>query len=424
MVAQNLSKDTEAFSRSSNLPLDLETIRADFPILGRPIHNKRLVYLDNGASAQKPRQVIDCVKNFYEQGYANVHRGAHTLSGEATELFEGVRDKVAAFMGTPNREEIVFTRNATEAINLVAATYGRTFLSEGDEVIISYMEHHANIVPWQLLETEKGIKVKAVPVTEEGIFDLEAYKALLSPRTKLVAVTQCSNVLGSFTPIEDIINLAHAQNVPVLVDGSQAIVHKAVDVKALDADFYVFTGHKLYGPSGIGVLYGKQDYLEKMPPYMGGGDMIDRVSFEGTTFREAPYRFEAGTPPIAQAIGLGAAIDYVSAIGMGSIAAHESLLLAEATARLQNIPGLRIIGQAPGKAAIISFVHDEIHAHDMATILDHSGVAVRAGQHCAEPLMDRFAVTATARASFGLYNGLDDVEALEAAIYKAIELFS
>lgn len=403
---------------------DVDAIRSDFPILSTRVHGKPLVFLDSGASAQKPRQVIDAVRAVYESGYANIHRGVYQLSQVATERFEAVRGKVARFIGAGSPNEIVFTRNATEAINLVAQSYGRTFFKEADEVVISEMEHHANIVPWQILATQIGIKVCVAPIDETGALILEEFAKLLGPRTRLVAITHCSNVLGTVTPAAEIVRLAHDKGIPVLFDGAQAVVHEQVDVRALDADFYVFTGHKLYGPSGTGVLYGKKSLLAKMPPYQGGGDMIAHVSFAGTTFREPPYRFEAGTPAIAEVIGLGAAIDYVESVGRPAIAEWEHGLRDYATSRLAEVPGLTIYGTAPGKAAILSFALDCAHPHDIGTILDGEGVAVRAGHHCAEPLMERLGVPATARASFAMYNTTEDADALVAAIHKVREMFA
>jgi len=408
---------------------DVERIRADFPVLSRTVHDKKgkpgkpLVYLDSAASAQKPRQVIQAMTRFLEEDYANIHRGVHFLSQTATDQFEAARVKVAKFLNAPSERNIVFTRNATEAVNLVAASYGRTFLNEGDEIVVSVMEHHANIVPWQLLQMEKGIRLKVVPVDEHGVLDLNAYADLLSDRTKLVAITHCSNVLGTVNPAKTIAKLAHERGIPVLFDGSQAVVHGVVDVQDIDADFYVFTGHKLYGPTGIGVLYGKYDILKKMPPYQGGGDMIESVSFEGTTFKAPPMRFEPGTPPITEVIGLGAAIDYVESIGREAIAAHEHDLLQYATQQLTQVEGLRIIGTAPGKGPIISFTLDGVHPHDLGTIVDQYGVAVRVGRHCAEPLMERFGVGATARASFALYNTRAEADALVSSVIAVKEFF-
>ncbi len=413
-------------------PYDVERIRADFPILARTVHErtgkrpqpgKPLVYLDSGASAQKPRHVIDTMTRFMEEDYSNIHRGVHFLSQRATDRFEAARDSVAAFLNASSRDGIVFTRSATEAINLVAHSYARTFLEPGDEIIVSVMEHHANIVPWQLAQTAKGLTIKVVPIDDHGVLDLDAYARLFGPRTKLVAITHCSNVLGTVTPAKEIVRIAHARGVPVLLDGSQAVVHGTVDVKDIGADFYVFTGHKLYGPTGIGVLCAKPEILKTMPPYMGGGDMIQSVSFAGTTFKEAPMRFEAGTPPITEAIGLAAAIDYVEGIGRDAIAEHEHDLLTYATARLQEIEGLRIVGTAPGKAAIISFTVDGVHPHDLGTVVDQYGVAVRVGQHCAEPLMERMGVGSTARASFALYNTRAEADALADAVKAVKEFF-
>ena len=402
---------------------DIAAIRADFPILSRQVYGKPLVYFDSAASAQKPRAVIDAVSHLYEHDYSNVHRGLHFLSGAATDAFEAAREKVRALINARSEREIVFTRNATEAINLVAASYGRSTMGAGDEVVISAMEHHANIVPWQLLREEKGTVLKVAPIDDDGNFLFEDYERLLGPKTRLVAITHASNALGSITPIERIIEAAHARDIPVLVDGSQGVVHMGVDVQALDADFYVFTGHKLYGPSGIGVLYGKEDLLDRMPPYQGGGEMIRRVTFEKTEFAELPAKFEAGTPPIAQAIGLGAAIDYVTGLGLDRIAAHEAELLAYATERLSEVPGLTIVGRAERKCSIVSFVLDVAHPHDVGTIIDRAGVAVRAGHHCAQPLMDRFGVAATTRASFGLYNTKAEIDILVDAITGVRDLF-
>jgi len=407
---------------NSTSAFNIEQVRRDFPILERQVHGKPLVYLDSGASAQKPRMVIDAVREAYETYYSNVHRGAHYLSQRSTDAYEEARVIVQRFINAPSDKNIVFTHNVTEAINLVAATWGRKFLEEGDEVIVTEMEHHANIVPWHMLRVEKGIKLKVVPITDNGDFRIEDFEAALGPKTKLVAITECSNVLGTRVPIKRVCELAHARGVPVLVDGAQGIVHQPVDVQDLDCDFYAFTGHKLYGPSGIGVLYGKAEMLDSMPPYQGGGDMIERVSFDDITYAEPPHRFEAGTPPIVQAIGLGAAIRYVEQLGMDNIHAHEQGLLAYANERLGAIEGFRFIGQAADKAAIVSFLVEGLHPFDVAAVLDRQGVAVRVGQHCAEPLMDRLGVDGTVRASFGLYNRREDVDALAAAIEKAKEM--
>jgi cysteine desulfurase/selenocysteine lyase len=402
---------------------DVERIRRDFPILGRQVHGKPLVYFDNGASAQKPRAVIDAMTEVMEDQYTNVHRGAHYLSQTLTDRYEEVRGKIARFLNAPSDEQIVITRNTTEAINLVAATYGRRFLNRGDGVLISDMEHHANIVPWQMLRDEKGIELKVAPIDDRGVLDLDAYAALLDGNTRLVAITHCSNVLGTHLPAKEIIRLAHARDIPVLLDGSQSVVHGPVDVHDLDVDFFVFTGHKLYGPTAIGVLYGKAELLAKMPPYQGGGDMIASVSYEKTTYQEPPHRFEAGTPPIVEAIGLGAAIDYVSAIGMDRIAAHEQSLLAYATERLTAMEDIRLFGTAPDKAAIFSFVQDGIHPFDTAAALDRAGVAVRVGQHCAEPLMARLGVDGTVRASLAMYNTTAEIDVMIAGLERARTLF-
>lgn len=409
---------------AENAVYDVERYRADFPILSQRVHGRPLVYLDNGASAQKPRQVIDRVKAVYETGYANVHRGLHHMSEKATADYEGARETVRSFLGAASTSEIVFTRNTTEAINLVAFSWGRANLKPGDEIVITYMEHHSNIVPWQMLRDEKGLVLKAVPVQPDGSFDMAAFKALLTDRTKMVAVTHVSNVLGTVLPVQEIIRLAHAAGAAVLLDGSQAVQHMAVDVRDLDCDFYVFTGHKLYGPSGIGVLYGKEAVLDAMPPWQGGGDMIAEVTIEKSTWADLPNKFEAGTPAIAQAIGLGAAIDYVRSIGLDRIGEHERDLLNYATQRLASVDGLSILGQAAGKVSVISFVMDCAHPHDISTIVDQHGVAVRAGHHCAQPLMDFFDVGSTTRASFGLYNTRSEVDALVEALEKVRTIFA
>jgi cysteine desulfurase/selenocysteine lyase len=413
-----------AAAPTANTPVfDLEKVRSDFPILSRPVHGQRLVFLDSAASAQKPRAVIDAVRHCYEAEYANVHRGVYWLSARATQGYEGAREKVARFLNARDSAEIIFTRNATAAINLVANSFGSAFLRAGDEVVISWLEHHSNIVPWQLLRDRLGIMLRVVPINDAGEFLLGEYERLLSPRTKLVAVTHTSNALGTITPIDEIVRLAHARGARVLIDGSQAAPHRRIDVQALDCDFFVFTGHKVYGPSGIGVLYGKADLLRSMPPFEGGGDMIRTVSFEKTEYADIPNRFEAGTPPFAEAIGLAAAVDYVTELGFDRIAAHEQAVLTYATERLSDISGLRIVGTARKKASIVSFTLENAHPHDVGTILDRSGVAVRAGHHCAQPLMERFGITGTARASFGLYNGFDDVDALVDGLRRVKEIF-
>lgn len=403
---------------------DITQHRDDFPVLKTQMNGKPLAFLDTGASAQKPLSVIEAMDKVQKQGYSNIHRGLYAISQQLTSDFEAVRTKVAGFLGANSEKEIVFTRNTTESINLVAQSWGRTHLSEGDEIIITEMEHHANIVPWQLLRDQIGIVIKVIPVLDDGTLDPETYKSLLSTKTKLVSVVHISNALGTINPVNEIIALAKDFNpdIKVLVDGSQAVVHETVNVVELDADFYVFTGHKLYGPTGIGVLYGKYDVLESMEPYQGGGDMIDRVTFDKTTYKEPPYRFEAGTPAIVEVIGLGAAIDYVQSIGLDNIAAHEQELLAYGTERLNEIEGLRIVGTAPQKAGIMSFILDGAHPSDVGMILDQCGVAVRTGHHCCMPLMDRFGVDATIRASLGLYNNKADIDQLIEGLNKAKDM--
>ncbi|MFQ5971704.1 MAG: aminotransferase class V-fold PLP-dependent enzyme [Alphaproteobacteria bacterium] len=403
---------------------DVARIRQDFPILSREIHGKPLVFLDTAASAQKPRQVIDCERQVYEEEYANVHRGLYYLSERATDRYEAARETVRRFINAGTTREIVFTRNATESINLVAASFGRNFLEPGDEVIISELEHHSNIVPWQLLRDERGIVLRVAPIGDEGEFLPEQYLKLLGPRTRLVAISHMSNVLGTILPIREIVKHAHDAGAKVLVDGCQAVTHFTVDVRELDCDFYAFTGHKLYGPSGIGVLYAREELLAEMPPYMGGGEMISSVTFDKTTWAPLPHKFEAGTPAIAQAIALGAAVDYVTAIGFDRIVEHERAVLNHATQRLSAIPGLRVFGTAPGKAGVISFTLDCAHPHDIATVVDRAGVAVRAGHHCAQPLMARMGVTATTRASLGLYNTREDIDTLASALEQAREFFA
>jgi len=398
-------------------------IRTDFPALDLEINGYPLAFLDSGASAQKPTVVLDRMTQAYRSEYANVHRGAYNLSQLATENYEGARRTVAKFINAVSPNEIIFTRNATAAINLVAYSYGRKFLSKGDEIILSHMEHHANIVPWQLLREAIGIKIKIAPIDDRGNFLINEFEKLLGEKTKLVSMTHVSNVLGTIVPIKDVVRSAHNVGAHVLIDGSQGIVHEGVDVQDLAADFYTFTGHKLYGPSGIGVLWGKLDLLNEMPPYESGGDMIEDVTFEKTTFREAPARFEAGTPAIVEAVGLAAAIDYITQVGLANIANHERSILDYATKELSKIKGLQIIGEAKDKAAIISFQLDGVHAHDVATIIDSKGVAVRAGHHCAQPLMDRYGITATARASLGMYNNTDDIDQLVDALKTVREIF-
>jgi len=410
--------------RAIDVPFDVGAIRADFPILSETVHGKPLTYLDNGASAQKPRQVIDAVSNAYDHEYANVHRGLHHLSNLATENFEAARGKVRAFLNARAEEEIIFTRNATEAINLVASSFGRPRIGADDEILLTIMEHHSNIVPWHFIRERQGAVLKWAPVSDEGEFLLDEFEKLITPRTKMIAVTQMSNVLGTIVPVKEIVRIAHAHGIPVLVDGAQGAVHMPVDVQDLDCDFYTFTGHKLYGPTGIGVLYGKKELLEAMPPYQGGGEMIGYVTTEEVTYGKPPHRFEAGTPAIVQAIGLGAAIDYVEGVGREAIKAHEDALLAYAMERLGELNWLRIFGNAKGKGSIISFEVAGAHAHDVSTILDRHGVAVRAGTHCCEPLLARFGVTSTCRASFAMYNTFEEVDRLADALRKTREMFS
>ena len=402
---------------------DVDGIRADFPILNQEVHGKPLIFLDNGASAQKPRQVIDAMRDVYESEYANVHRGAYYLSEKATERYEGARDIVQRFLNARNRQEIVFSKNVTEAINLVAYSYARRVLEPGDEIIITDMEHHSNIVPWQLMRDERDLVLKFVSCTDDGEFRIEDLAKLITPKTRLISLTHVSNVLGTVVPIKEVAKLAHDNGAKLMVDGAQAVMHMPVDVQDLDCDFYAFTGHKIYGPSGIGVLYGKEELLETMPPFLAGGDMINTVSMGESTWAALPAKFEAGTPPIAQAIGLGVALEYVSSIGLDGIAAHEIDLLTHATQQLSSIDGLRIIGTAPGKTSVISFTMDCAHPHDISTIIDRAGVSVRAGHHCAQPLMERMGVPATTRASFGMYNTRDEVDTLVAALDSVRELF-
>ncbi len=408
---------------SARAGLDVAAIRKDFPILEREIKGKPLVYLDTAASAQKPRAVLEAIQNFYQAAYANIHRGVYQLSAEATELYEAGRDRVKDFIGASDRREIVFVRNATEAINLVARSFGDANLEAGDEIVITALEHHANIVPWQMLGERRGTHLRVAPVNDRGEVDLDAFEALLGERTKLVALTHVSNAIGTLNPLKRMIDLARARGIPVLVDGAQAVPHTAVDVTDLGCDFYAFSGHKLFGPSGIGVLYGRLPILEAMPPFLGGGDMIESVTFEKTTYAAPPNRFEAGTPDIAGVVGLDAAIRYVDNIGIDAIEAWEQTLLVQATRALGEIEGLRIIGQAERKAAVISFVLDGIHAHDVGTALDQAGIAVRVGHHCAQPLMARFNVPATVRASFSLYNTPAEIDVLVAALRETREIF-
>lgn len=417
------AQTTQAYA-PTQLDLDADKIRRDFPILQERIRGKELVYLDNGATTQKPLSVLYALQRYYATENSNIHRGVHFLSQQATFAYERARGRVAHFLNAGDTHEIVFVRGTTEGINLVAQTFGRQELKEGDEILISYMEHHSNIVPWQMLCEEKGAHLRVVPIDDNGEFLFDEYDKLLSERTKLVAVTQASNALGTITPLKEIITLAHAQGVPVLVDGAQGAPHMPVDVQELDCDFYTFSGHKIFGPTGVGVLYGKRDLLEAMPPWEGGGSMIKTVTFERTTYAEVPAKFEAGTPNIAGGIGLEAAIDYVNSVGIANIAAYETDLLHYASQALEQIEGLRLIGTAQHKVGVLSFVIDEVHPHDIGTILDAEGVAVRAGHHCAQPVMQHFGVPATVRASLAFYNTRKDIDTLVAALNKVKEVMT
>jgi cysteine desulfurase/selenocysteine lyase len=403
---------------------DVERVRADFPILRTKVHGHPLVYLDNAATSQKPQAVIDALVRYYEGENANIHRGVHYLSQIATEAFEQAREMVRAFVNAAHASEIIFTRGTTEALNLVAQSYGRANVGAGDEVLITAMEHHSNIVPWQMLCEEKGAKLRIAPMNDAGELQLEEFEKLLGPRTKVVAVSHVSNALGTINPLKQMVALAHAKGIPVVVDGAQAVPHIKVDVQELDADFYAFSGHKMYGPTGIGVLYGKRALLEAMPPYQGGGDMISSVTFEKTTYNKLPHKFEAGTPDMAGVAGLKAAIEYMNGIGIGKIAAHEHDLLVYATEVVGSLPGVRLIGTAREKASVLSFVLDEVHPHDIGTILDQEGIAVRTGHHCAQPVMERFGIPATVRASFAVYNTRAEVDALARGIRKVHEVFA
>jgi cysteine desulfurase / selenocysteine lyase len=405
------------------VPWDVERIRKDFPILHQELHGKPLVYLDNAATAQKPQAVIDAVAGYYATDNANVHRGVHRLSERATEAYEGARSRIQRFLNAAHTREIIFVRGATEGINLVAQTYGRRAVGPGDEIVITALEHHSNIVPWQMLCEEKGAVLRVVPIDDAGEVDVAAYERLLDERTRLVAIAHVSNALGTIVPVKPMIDAAHRRGIPVLVDGAQAAPHLRVDVQALDCDFYTFSGHKTYGPTGIGVLYGKTALLEQMPPFQGGGDMIKSVSFEKTVYNDLPYKFEAGTPHIAGAIGLGTALEYLEGLELDHIAAYEHELLAHGTERLARIPGLRLIGTAREKAGVLSFVVDGIHPHDVGTILDREGIAVRTGHHCAMPVMTRFEIAATTRASLALYNTHEEIDALADALGRVREIF-
>ena len=413
---QQAAKDVKAY--------DVEAIRRDFPILSRTVYGKPLVYLDNGASAQKPQAVIDKISETYSNEYANVHRGLHYLSNAATDAYEKARETVRAFLNAPSVDEVIFTRSSTEGINLVAQSFGGMRIGEGDEIVISIMEHHSNIVPWHFHRERRGAKLVWVDIEEDGSFSLEKFEAALTDRTRMVSVLHMSNVTGTVVPIREVCRIAHARGIPVLVDGSQSAVHMPIDVQDLGCDFFVFTGHKTYGPSGIGVLWAKKEHLDAMPPYMGGGEMILDVTEDNVTYNDPPHRFEAGTPPIVQAIGLGTALDYMQGVGREAIAAHEADLAAYAQERLSAINSLRIFGNAPGKGAIFSFEIEGVHAHDISMIIDREGVAVRAGTHCAQPLLSRYGVTSTCRASFGMYNTRAEVDALAEALTKAHTFFA
>lgn len=420
----SLSANTARAEEGRAAPFDVARIRRDFPILQRSVYGKPLVYLDNAASAQKPAAVLDALQRAYGEDYANVHRGLHFLSNASTDAYERARKTTAAFINAPSDQDIIFTKNATEAINLVAQSFGGARIGEGDEIVLSIMEHHSNIVPWHFHRERRGAVIKWVPVTPEGEFRIEDFEAALSPRTKMVAITHMSNVLGTVVPVKEVVRLAHARGIPVMIDGSQGAVHLHVDVQDIGCDFYVFTGHKVYGPSGIGVLYGKSEHLRTMPPYQGGGEMIETVTEDGVSYGVPPHRFEAGTPPIAEAAGLAAALDYVTGIGKAAIGGHEADLRDYAHQRLGAMNSVRIFGTAPDKGSILSFALAGAHAHDVATILDRSGIAVRAGTHCAEPLLARFGVTSTCRASFAMYNTRDEVDALAEGLTKAQSFFS
>jgi cysteine desulfurase/selenocysteine lyase len=415
---------SDAQAVSNNAPLDVAQVRKDFPVLHQLVNGKPLVYLDNGATSQKPQCVIDALVRYYTTDNANVHRGVHTLSQRATDDYENARSKIRSFLNAASDQEIIYTKGTTESINLVAQTFGKQHIGPGDEIIVSNMEHHSNIVPWQILCEEKGSKLRVVPIDDSGELLVDEFEAMLGPRTKLVSITHVSNALGTIVPAKRIVELAHAQGVPVLLDGAQAVPHMRVDVRSLDCDFYVFSGHKLFGPTGIGVLYGKAELLDSMPPYQGGGEMIKSVTFEKTLYADLPYKFEAGTPNIAGAIGLGEAIDYVEALGFDRIMAHEQELLDYGARALSSIEGVQIIGTAAHKSGILSFIMDGVHPHDIGTILDAEGIAVRTGHHCAQPVMDRFQIPATARASLAMYNTKEDIDALVLGIDRVIEVFS
>ena len=420
--AQLQRRPDESALWASQKAFDVERVRADFPILNERVHGRALVYLDNAATTQKPEAVIEAINHYYRHDNANIHRGVHLLSQRATDAYESARAAVQRFLNAQSSSEIVFVRGATEAINLVAQTYGRTHIVSGDQVLITAMEHHSNIVPWQILCEEKGAKLRVAPVNDRGELLLEKLEELLSSRTKIVSIAHVSNALGTVNPIRQIVRLAHSRGIPVIVDGAQAAPHLPIDVQDLDCDFYAFSGHKIYGPTGIGVLYGKAELLEEMPPFQGGGDMISSVTFEKTIYNKVPHKFEAGTPDISGVIGLGAAIAYIDNLGKASIAEHEDELLSYATAQLEKIPGIRLVGTAREKVGALSFVMEGVHPHDIGTILDQEGIAVRTGHHCAQPIMDRFGIPATVRASFGLYNTKAEIDSLAAGIEKVKEI--
>ena len=402
--------------------LNIDQIRADFPVLHQQVNKAPLIYFDNAATTQKPKAVIDALSAYYEQDNANIHRGIHTLAERATTAYELTRKKLSSFLNSPSTDQIIFTSGTTAGINLVAQTFGRANVGKGDQIIVSNLEHHSNIVPWQMIADEKGAEIKVIPVSDAGVLDIEAFKALLNPKVKLVAVNHVSNAIGTINPIEEIISLAHKVGAKVLIDGAQSVAHLAVDVQALDMDFFVFSAHKLFGPTGVGVLYGKRELLESMPPYQGGGEMIKEVSFAGTTYNELPYKFEAGTPNIADVIAFGAALDYVQAIPSEALAAQEEALLAYATQKLQAIPGLRIVGTAPEKIAVISFVIDGVHPQDIGVLLDKFGIAIRTGHHCAQPLMQRYELVGTCRASFSFYNTFEEIDRFVLCLEKTLQM--
>ena len=402
--------------------LNIDQIRADFPVLHQQVNKSPLIYFDDAATTQKPKAVMDALTAYYEQDNANIHRGIHTLAERATTAYELTRKKLTAFLNAPSTDQIIFTSGTTAGINLVAQTFGRANVGKGDQIIVSNLEHHSNIVPWQMIAEEKGAEIKVIPVSDEGVLDIEALKGLLNPKVKLVAVNHVSNAIGTINPIEEIIALAHAVGAKVLIDGAQSVAHLAVDVQALDLDFFVFSAHKLFGPTGVGVLYGKRELLEAMPPYQGGGEMIKEVSFSGTTYNELPYKFEAGTPNIADVIAFGAALDYVQAIPAEALAAQEEALLAYATEKLQSIPGLKIVGTAPEKIAVISFVVDGVHPQDIGVLLDKFGIAIRTGHHCAQPLMQRYDLVGTCRASFSFYNTFEEIDRFVLCLEKTLQM--